>query len=98
LSRAPRKGKETIIKSEVVAVKSEGKEEVKEEFASDDPTMPNLNLSSGADESQKALGIKSEVSDGEGAAPLSSVAPLREEYTGSGVIFKKRKAKNIRQK
>jgi len=95
LSSAPRKEKGPMAKPEVDVTKSEDQEVVKEEFASVDPTMPNANSTAGAHayEHQGALGIKSEVSDGEGEAALSSVAPLREE-----IVFKKRKAKNIRQK
>ncbi|KAN0117676.1 hypothetical protein V8E51_003653 [Hyaloscypha variabilis] len=94
LGNVTRKGKEPAMKTEV-------KEEVKEE----DKGIPQVEdqpaIMQGFEE-QKPAELKREPSDGgiSSAIPLldSDLKHEGEEPAGPGVVFKKRKAKNIRQK
>jgi hypothetical protein len=93
LNNATRKGKDPETKVEV-------KEEIKGEvLASDLPSNPT-KVAEGV---PVPAGIKREPSDGETKAtgallPIEEMKKEVEEQSGSGVVFKKRKAKNIRQK
>ncbi|PVH83187.1 hypothetical protein DL98DRAFT_413711 [Cadophora sp. DSE1049] len=98
LSNATRKGKELATKVEV-------KEEVKQEFSepkSEDSSSDPKGDTKPFDAAEPA-GIKRELSDGDTKA-IDSLPPIEgdkqgaNEQSGPGVIFKKRKAKNIRQK
>lgn len=97
LSNATRKGKEPATKVEL-------KEEVKQETSE----AKSEDFSGVAGETEPAnaadpAGIKREFSDGD-TKPIDSLPPIdgvkqeADEQSGPGVIFKKRKAKNIRQK
>jgi len=94
LGNVTRKGKEPAIKMEVTA-------EVKEEITGD----PNVKVEPavlGGFEEQKPAELKREPSDG-GIPPSipildSDLKQEGDEPIGPGVVFKKRKAKNIRQK
>jgi U1 zinc finger len=91
LGHVTRKGKEP-------AVKTEATEEVKGDIRGK-PADAELVITQGLDE-QKSLGIKREPSDEEPSiSPLDS-GPKEEgeEPALPGIVFKKRKAKNIRQK
>jgi hypothetical protein len=93
LGNVTRKGKEEAMK---MGVAREVKEEIKGE-----PEVDNqLAVPQGFQE-QNAAGIKREPSDGEIPPPiplLDSDLKQGEEAATQGVVFKKRKAKNIRQK
>jgi len=97
LSNATRKGKEPATK---VEVKEENKQEISEpqpEDCSDakGDTKP-FDIAEPAE-------VKRELSDGDTKAidslpPIEDVKQEADEQSGTGVVFKKRKAKNIRQK
>ncbi|KAH7323665.1 hypothetical protein BKA65DRAFT_72781 [Rhexocercosporidium sp. MPI-PUGE-AT-0058] len=98
LSNATRKGKEP-------ATKVEAKEEVKQEINE----LKLEEVSSNPAEETKPIdapqptGIKRELSDRDtkdigSLPPIEGVKQEAEEQSGPGVVFKKRKAKNIRQK
>ncbi|CZS89675.1 related to formin binding protein [Rhynchosporium graminicola] len=105
LNNATWKGKE-------LATKDDGKAEVKEEIkdgAKQESDKPELGEpSNGPTEDAKfddahLPGIKRELPDGDNNAigsllPIEGVMQEAEEPTVTGVVFKKRKAKNIRQK
>lgn len=97
LNNVTRKGKEPATKVEV-------KEEVK-------PILPEVNVSEGVAQGSgpegvdtpQPAGIKKEPSDGEAKVvdflpSIDGVKQEGEEPSAPGVVFKKRKAKNIRQK
>ncbi|TAQ90544.1 hypothetical protein B7494_g1127 [Chlorociboria aeruginascens] len=88
LSQMTRGGKKINVKAEI----NEVKVEVKEELESIDPSESS--------EHAQASGIKMETEDGESILPLLDTILKKEgeELAVPGVIFKKRKAKNIRQK
>ncbi|KAE9377221.1 hypothetical protein N431DRAFT_330994 [Stipitochalara longipes BDJ] len=94
LGNVTRKGKEP-------AMKTEAKEEMKEKIKVEPETDDQLDIPHGFEE-QKPTGLKREPSDG----GVSSTIPILdsdlkqegEGPAGPGVVFKKRKAKNIRQK
>jgi hypothetical protein len=99
LSTAMGKGKGPATKMEV---KEEVKQEIKEEPGA--RTLPSVEAAPPSDDVQKPTGVKREPSDGDTTLnppvpPLDvKVKQEGEELSMSGVIFKKRKAKNIRQK
>jgi hypothetical protein len=102
LSNATRKGKASTVKIEMKGeVKKEDSSEIvkTEPGINDDDTPSNLPPS----EEQK-LNIKMEHSDGEAVVPAaepalqSALTHNGEESGGGATVFKKRKAKNIRQK
>ncbi|KAL2062826.1 hypothetical protein VTL71DRAFT_5898 [Oculimacula yallundae] len=88
-------------------VKIQGKDEVKDEVKqeSDEPKReePAIGLTEGANaDGTQPVGIKRELSDAEDKV-IESLPPIEgvkqeAEETVPGVVFKKRKAKNIRQK
>ena len=99
LNNATRKGR-------VPAVKIELQGKVREENSKDIKLKPGVDESDisadfpSSDEAQKP-GIKREPSDGEAVLPTVIDGDLKEEgaeLSTPGVVFKKRKAKNIRQK
>lgn len=98
LSNATRKGKEP-------ATKVEGKDEVKFDINDTKTEGPPSNPTEEAKpvEVAQPTGIKKELSDGdskdiESLPPVEGVKQEAEEQSGPGIVFKKRKAKNIRQK
>lgn len=97
LNNATRKGKE-VKRDEQLEIKPEEKGEVKTEGGMEGNDLPS------AEETRKDEVIKMEPSDGEaiiaGAIPASDATKEAEApaSTVPGVIFKKRKAKNIRHK
>ncbi|KAG4441680.1 hypothetical protein IFR05_002814 [Cadophora sp. M221] len=101
LSNATRKGKDPATKVEAKEeVKKEPMEETNEpkiEEPSSNPTEVPQSVNS------TPAGFKRELSDGEtkgleSLPPIEGVEQEPEEQSGPGVVFKKRKAKNIRQK
>ena len=104
LGNVMKQGKEPALKSEVKVEPNEKvKEDIKEQPDTKEFQEANLALLPET-EDQKPAGIKREPSDGESAvAPGlphmdSTLKPEGEEPAAPGVVFKKRKAKNIRQK
>jgi hypothetical protein len=101
LSNVSSKGKGSAVKPEV---KEEVKEELKDEIKKEESPVDVPGVLAQADESSKPAGIKREPSDGESGLP-ATIPPIDgdikqegEEASVPGVVFKKRKAKNIRQK
>jgi hypothetical protein len=92
LNNITRRGKEPALKSETdIGIKQELKTETETE------TLPRNGIPSSED--QISAVIKKEESDGIGA--IAAVPDLKQEGKESlatGIVFKKRKAKNIRQK
>lgn len=88
-------------KGKAPATKKESNDEIKLEIEEEPNTaiIPELTRSVDS-EATKASGIKSEVSDG--STTVSEIPPLdgdrKDEEGPATVVFKKRKAKNIRQK
>ena len=96
LSNATRKSEGPVVKEEVKEeVKQEG-EDIKTEPGTDGIYLPtSLSLMNAT----KEPGIKREISDGESVLPAAIEGDLQgEDQSAAKVIFKKRKAKNIRQK
>lgn len=88
-------------KGKLHAMKTESQEEVKERIKGE-PEIDDQSAISQGPEGPKSAGIKREPSDGE-VPPIippldSDLKPEGEEPANPGVVFKKRKAKNIRQK
>jgi hypothetical protein len=80
---------------------TEAQVEVKERIKGE-PEVDDQSAISQGPEGPKSAGIKRELSDGE-VPPIippsdSDLKPEGEERANPGVVFKKRKAKNIRQK
>jgi hypothetical protein len=103
LSQVTRKGKESALKTEAEeGIKAENKAEIKQEVKEESGASEGVVTDLPPNDDKNCL--KREPSDGEGAVsaaiPLldDSVKEEREKGTVPGVIFKKRKAKNIRQK
>jgi hypothetical protein len=97
LSNAIRKGKGLAVKIEM---KGEVKQEV-DEGAKAEPRTEGRASDIPPNDAEKQLGIKRETSEGEAILPAVADADLKqeaEEPGAVGVVFKKRKAKNIRQK
>ncbi|KAE8453673.1 hypothetical protein EG329_009184 [Mollisiaceae sp. DMI_Dod_QoI] len=94
LSNVTRKGKEPAIKSEAC---TEFKQEVKTKTKTEG--SPNVDIGLSA-EAQPPAKIKREDSEGNNvvAALSPDVNQEGEEPVATGIVFKKRKAKNIRQK
>ncbi|KAF8867350.1 hypothetical protein BDZ45DRAFT_710298 [Acephala macrosclerotiorum] len=93
LSNVTRKGKEPTTKTEA---DTEIKTEVKTETETEGLSGNNIGLK---DEEQLPASIKREASDGDNAiAAIPPDVKQGEEQVAAGIIFKKRKAKNIRQK
>jgi hypothetical protein len=94
LGNVTSKGKET-------AVKTESTEEVKEEIKGEPEVDSQPEISQGF-EMQKPTGIKKEPSDEDMSDSIPPLNPGVKQEGGEpappGVLFKKRKAKNIRQK
>lgn len=88
-------------KGKLHAMKTEAQEEVKERIKGEPNVDDQSAISQGLEE-PKSAGIKREPSDGD-VPPIippldSDLKPEGEERATPGVVFKKRKAKNIRQK
>lgn len=104
LCNITRMGKDIAI---IPEIKKEGKEikvNIEEET---EASVPAGHESAGhpwSDGVEKVAGIKREPSDGEVTLPITSTSPNTsikhngDDHGATGVIFKKRKAKNIRQK
>jgi hypothetical protein len=98
LSNATRKSKGPAVKFEVKGEAKQECEEIKNEPGADEIDAPT-ELS--PMDAAKEPWIKRELSDGEAVLPAAMEGDLKqegEEQTAAGVVFKKRKAKNFRQK
>jgi hypothetical protein len=88
-------------KGKEAAVKTESREEMKEEIKGE-PEVDSQPAISQDFEEQKRTGIKKEPSDEDISASIPPLNPGVKQEGGEpappGVVFKKRKAKNIRQK
>jgi hypothetical protein len=101
LSNVSSKGKGPAVKPEV---EEEVKEELKDEIKREESPVDVPGVLAQANESSEPAGIKREPSDGESGLPATTppidgdIKQQGEEASVPGVVFKKRKAKNIRQK
>jgi hypothetical protein len=94
LSNATRKGKAAAVKFEVKGELKQDGEEIKNEPEAEGINVPPLS------DAATEPGIKREPSDGEAVLPATIDGDLKQEGEEPpiGIVFKKRKAKNIRQK
>lgn len=98
LSNVTRKGKEPAKLEAKSGVKSEVNSEVKTESELDTEALPSSNTGP-KDEAQAPANIKKEASDGDIAIAIPpEVKAEGEDPMTTGIVFKKRKPKNIRQK